>query len=452
MVMFFNLKRIWNFLFIILFLFLLGNFLYQNYKIRYENSVVNPSQTVVESHENIQEKDSSHHQYRNEINNGEKFNNPAKEVKILEHSEENEKNLELESISKLKMKNLEKRKKEFKEKKVQVPKVVLPKPELNVIKYQIKDRNIDFMNQIFHQKSIAVLKSITPQPKIDLCGVENIEDIKVYQYSLEKKIQQTLESIYKQMRPYKIPNFDTAEFKFHSQNGEDGILLLIFSLIGTTNKKSVEIAGGTGDENNSANLIINYGWKGLLVDGDEHNIDHCKKFFSTLKESKIIASEPHCIQKFVDTSNTPEMIKEYGFAGDLDLLSIDIDGVDLWILKSVLTITNPRVIVVEIQEIWGPDKSKSRPYSPEFRAQGIPSMGASLEAFRRTLTNYRMVGCISLGFNAFFIRKDVSPEIFPEVPNETCFRHWKNPQWKSIMNMRLMQGKAFEWVEIQKND
>ncbi|MCP5060912.1 MAG: hypothetical protein GY936_00400 [Ignavibacteriae bacterium] len=51
-------------------------------------------------------------------------------------------------------------------------------------------------------------------------------------------------------------SFNDVGFRLHSQHEEDGILLYIFSLIGTTNKKSVEICAGNGIECNTANLII----------------------------------------------------------------------------------------------------------------------------------------------------------------------------------------------------
>lgn len=56
-----------------------------------------------------------------------------------------------------------------------------------------------------------------------------------------------------------MPSFNDVEFRRYSQNGEDGILLYIFSLIGTTNKRVTEICAGSGIECNAANLIVNHG-------------------------------------------------------------------------------------------------------------------------------------------------------------------------------------------------
>src|SRR5260370_17108303 len=77
-----------------------------------------------------------------------------------------------------------------------------------------------------------------------------------------------------------LPGLDDVEFRAYSQNGEDGILWYIFSVIGTTNKKCVEICAGDGVQCNTANLIVNHGWNGLLLDGDEKNVTRDKPFYA----------------------------------------------------------------------------------------------------------------------------------------------------------------------------
>ena len=63
-------------------------------------------------------------------------------------------------------------------------------------------------------------------------------------------------------RGVSIPDFSDGEFRCRSQNGEDGILLYLFSVPSTTNRKAVEICVGDGIECNAANLIVNHGWLG----------------------------------------------------------------------------------------------------------------------------------------------------------------------------------------------
>ena len=81
-------------------------------------------------------------------------------------------------------------------------------------------------------------------------------------------------------RAEKFPLLADIEFRAFSQNGEDGILLYIFSLIGANQKTCIEICAGDGIECNSANLILNHGWTGLLVDGNEANVQRGKRFYA----------------------------------------------------------------------------------------------------------------------------------------------------------------------------
>ena len=63
-----------------------------------------------------------------------------------------------------------------------------------------------------------------------------------------------------------------VKFRNFSQSGEDGILHYIFSLIGTIDRRAVEICAGAWFECNSANLIISHGWHALLFEGNEDNV------------------------------------------------------------------------------------------------------------------------------------------------------------------------------------
>lgn len=86
---------------------------------------------------------------------------------------------------------------------------------------------------------------------------------------------------YREMRNQGLPplSFDDVGFRTYSQNDEDGILLYLFALTGTTNRRSVDICAGDGIECNSANLIINHGWSGLLVDGNPANVCRGSEFY-----------------------------------------------------------------------------------------------------------------------------------------------------------------------------
>lgn len=61
-----------------------------------------------------------------------------------------------------------------------------------------------------------------------------------------------------------LPKFEDTGFSVYSQNDEDGLLLYIFSLIGSTNKMCVDVGAGSPYGGNTANLILNWGWGGAI--------------------------------------------------------------------------------------------------------------------------------------------------------------------------------------------
>lgn len=246
----------------------------------------------------------------------------------------------------------------------------------------------------------------------------------------------------------RLVDFDEIEFRNHSQNGEDGILWYIFSLIGTANKKCVEICAGDGTQCNCANLIINHGWTGLLFDGSEGLINEGKEYFK--KHPDTFTYPPKLIHAWITAENVNDLITSNGLNGEIDLLSLDIDGVDYWIWNAIEAI-HPRVVVAEIQAIWGCEASVTVPYRPDFKAEYVNGFGvycgASLPAFVKLgkKKGYRLVGCQRYGFNAFFIRNDVGQDIFPEVAVDRCFSHpfalWAYDELRPMVKNR-------EWQEV----
>lgn len=196
------------------------------------------------------------------------------------------------------------------------------------------------------------------------------------------------------------------EFKIFSQHGEDGILLYIFSKIGTTNRHFVEIGCGPG-HHNTANLAINHGWSGLLVDKTKECVDWSRDFFE--REMGSDSSKVKVIQCCVTIENVEPLLSENGLSGEIDLLSIDVDGNDYWIWKAINK-TNPRVVVIEYNASIDPERCVTVKYNPEFNRMGDGGEwcyhGASLTALIKLGRDkgYQFVGCNSHGYNAFFIR------------------------------------------------
>lgn len=203
------------------------------------------------------------------------------------------------------------------------------------------------------------------------------------------------------------------EFRVFSQNGEDGILLYLFSAIGPTSCTFVEIGAGDGHECNTANLSVNLGWAGLLVDAAPYNVEVARRFY----ERRLGAGQSRVsiLQRFVTAENIDEIIDDVGVAGDIDLLSIDVDGNDYWLWRSLSNL-NPRVVVIEYNAGLGVERSLVTPYDPNFdRFEFDPSgayFGASLLALHQLgeAKGYALAGVDSRRVNAFFVRRDAAAD------------------------------------------
>ena len=247
-----------------------------------------------------------------------------------------------------------------------------------------------------------------------------------------------------------LPKISEAGWRVFSQTDEDGILHYIFSLIGTTNKVCLDIAFASPYTANTTNLILNNGWTGLLICGNDKEVKSAKEFFKLHPDTAVFP--PVITHKWITAENVNETVKEglsqlYIDVGRIDLFSLDIDGVDYWIWKA-LEVVKPRVIVAEYQDIWG-EKSVTIPYKPDFCRYNIHPdyCSASLPALVKLAKEkgYRLVGCNRLGYNAFFIKKGIGENIFPEITVKECLVH---PKVISGQKNRLPAVKKYKWVEI----
>jgi len=240
---------------------------------------------------------------------------------------------------------------------------------------------------------------------------------------LEQMIQVSIMNQYKIMVSLQtdeiqnLPKIIDTGFKAYSQFDEDGILLYIFSLIGFTNRKVVEMCCGIGAECNTANLIINHACYGLLFDGDENNIKSAINFFKSNKSTWLLP--PICKHVWITKDNINSLIEEEGFKGDIDLLSLDMDGVDYYIWKS-LEIISPRVFICECHNMIPDDMAVTIPYKDDFSGWSKDNalfLGASPLAMIKISKEkgYRLIGSHKYGFNLIFMRNDIGNKYFPEV-------------------------------------
>jgi hypothetical protein len=201
----------------------------------------------------------------------------------------------------------------------------------------------------------------------------------------------------------------TAELRSHrfgllSQNEEDGLILELFKRIGVTDRRFAEIGCGVNG-GNSGFLLSECGWSGLMVDGRNACV---KKVALRYGRFDVTA-----VRQRVTREGINSLFEEQGLTGSIDLLSLDVDGVDFFLWEA-LHVAQPRVVVIEYNYLFGPERSISVPYDPEFSLPDAALRsyrGASLEAMVRLgrRKGYRLVATERI--NAFFLRDDVTCDL-----------------------------------------
>lgn len=199
-----------------------------------------------------------------------------------------------------------------------------------------------------------------------------------------------------------LSDLRSHERQVHSQGGEDGVLVHLFDCLGTINRYCVEFGAWDGRRlSNTAHLRLEYGWTGLLMDGDPERVSNAVR------------------QEFITAENINGIFRKYEVPEVFDLLSIDIDGNEYWVWKA-LRDTRPRVVVIEYNVFFGIDVSKTMPYDAAHRWDETMFHGASLAALRKLgrEKGYTLLHTDSYAPNAFFVEDTVLPPELVDLPIE----------------------------------
>lgn len=189
----------------------------------------------------------------------------------------------------------------------------------------------------------------------------------------------------------------------YSQAQQDAILKGLFESIGVTNKFAVEfgfnayeLTGGTGS--NVARLVIEDGWRALLFDGHYQN------------------PSIHLYREWITPANLADLFARYEVPVEPDYVSIDVDSIDLWLLRAMFEGGyRPRVVSCEYNPNYAIAECVT--VRPGTVNTNDNCYGASLSALYLVGREfgYQMVD-VEPGLDVFFLREDVC--LFPPLPVE----------------------------------
>jgi hypothetical protein len=222
-------------------------------------------------------------------------------------------------------------------------------------------------------------------------------------------------------------NYNSAEiedwaFKAFSQHSEAGILCCLVKRL-KLNGNFVEFGFGA-TENNSICLSLNDKMPGIFIDGNNGNIIQMNSMLKSLGISNAKA-----INSWMTKDNIDQIIVDGVNRAPIDIVSVDVDGVDYWLFKAITT-PNPAIFVTEYNASFGSKRAVTVAYRPDYdrMKRTSPLMhGMSLTAATKLANEkgYELVGCNPEGGNAFFVRQDLLGDLKPRLP-EVAFRPLKS--------------------------
>ena len=147
---------------------------------------------------------------------------------------------------------------------------------------------------------------------------------------------------------FNMKKIDLTRFgkNVYSQFGEDGIIEKVFKIVTSTEKEKwcVEFGAWDGIEySNTRNLIKNKGWRAVLIEPVARRFKELEK--NNESNDKIILF--NSFVQFDGKDSLDNILSTTIIPIDFDLLSIDIDGNDFHIWKSVKKY-KPKIVVIEI--------------------------------------------------------------------------------------------------------
>ena len=150
------------------------------------------------------------------------------------------------------------------------------------------------------------------------------------------------------------------------------------------------------------------------------------------------------IKKFITSKNINEIINKIENLNSIDLFSIDIDGIDYWIIDKIPDKIS-KIFIAEFNPVFGPDLEITVPDIDNFNRTKYHHSnlcwGASLKAIINLMKNkgYSFIGTNSFKNNAFFINQDFE-ENLKIVKENTNLNNLSNYTNHKYMESRDAKG------------
>tara|TARA_Y100000389_G_C17400302_1_gene484928 strand:+ start:141 stop:1058 length:918 start_codon:yes stop_codon:yes gene_type:complete len=226
-----------------------------------------------------------------------------------------------------------------------------------------------------------------------------------------------------------------VDYKIFSQNGEDGIIDYLTSQLNIDKPKFIEIGVGDYSESNTKFIFETTSSQGMIFDC----IENFKK--KVEENTKVWKGHLEIIEEQVSSKNILELINSKNFFKSLDIFSLDIDGIDYWILNE-LPKNFSKIAIVEYNSVFGREKCVTVPNIDSFNRTDYHysnlcfgmSLKAAIEIMKEK--NFYFVGVNLMRNNAFFVSN--------KFPKDNYFKNLQIEELNKIEEANFQESRDKE--------
>eukprot|EP00984_Skeletonema_dohrnii_P002101 scaffold700_cov113-Skeletonema_dohrnii-CCMP3373.AAC.2 len=238
-----------------------------------------------------------------------------------------------------------------------------------------------------------------------------------------------------------------------SQNGEDGVIKRLFELLPLSKKRyCVDVGAWDGVHlSNTYSLLVGNQtqseWSGVLIEADQQRFKELKNLHDGLGNISVCAEvscDPCSPQSLLSILKRDAPDLPHNF----DLVSIDVDGMDYWIMANILGLSapdgstdsyQPKVICVEFNPTMPTDLVYVQPRSDSIRH------GSSLSAFVELATASGYILVETTLFNAFFVQFELYEQFLKDEVPDTSIEALQSPLSMGTQLYQLYDGTLKLW-------
>ena len=214
---------------------------------------------------------------------------------------------------------------------------------------------------VFDPLAIALVLAYNTK-KVYVDDVQNVQNVYVDDVQNEEKPKRGRPKKIEMEKDWILNMKSVKGVKKYAQNGEEAKIEYILNNIGN-NKYIVDLGAKDGYSLSNTRYFVENGYDCLMIDSD-----------SEAGETKEVKKHK------LFSGNVIPLLKTYKCPKVFDMLDIDLDGTDYWILKKVLENYSPLLILAEFNASIPMGKAITIPNEPEFEWSGDNFFGFSFSA------------------------------------------------------------------------